>query len=101
MGRKCAFTAKVVMLRASRQVKLGPSELVDSAIGSYFAAGFGCEVTAFTTEPEQGGGGSKLWRAHFVVPTPMLLKFKTWRERSTYCLRWSKVRYLDYFADDG
>jgi hypothetical protein len=29
---------------------LGPSELVDSAIGSYFAAGFGCEVTAFTTE---------------------------------------------------
>jgi len=34
------------MLRASRQVKLGPSELVNSAIGSYYPAGFGCEVTA-------------------------------------------------------
>jgi len=36
------------MLR--RKVKLGPSEFVDSATGSHFAAGFGCEVTAFTTE---------------------------------------------------
>jgi hypothetical protein len=34
------------MLRASRQVKLGLSELVNSAIGSYCPAGFGCEVTA-------------------------------------------------------
>jgi hypothetical protein len=31
----------------------------------YFAAGFGCEVTAFTTESEEGGGGSKLG-AHYV-----------------------------------
>jgi hypothetical protein len=30
--------------------KLGPTELVDSAIGRYFAAGFGCEVTAFADE---------------------------------------------------
>jgi hypothetical protein len=37
------------MLRASRQVKLGQSELVDSASGSSFAAGFGSEVTALMT----------------------------------------------------
>jgi glyoxylase-like metal-dependent hydrolase (beta-lactamase superfamily II) len=34
------------MLRASRQVKLGPSQVVNSAIGSYYSAGIGCEVTA-------------------------------------------------------
>jgi hypothetical protein len=34
------------MLRASRQVKLGPSQVVISAIGSYYPAGIGCEVTA-------------------------------------------------------
>jgi len=39
----------------------------------YFAAGFGCEVTAFTTESEQGGGGSKLG-------APTMSKFKNWRE---------------------
>jgi len=49
MGRALVLTAKVVMLRASRQVKLGPSELVDSASGSSFAAGFGSEVTALMT----------------------------------------------------
>jgi len=49
MGRARTFAPKVVMLRASRQVKSGPSELVDLASGSYFAAGFGCEVTALMT----------------------------------------------------
>jgi hypothetical protein len=37
------------MLRAGRQVKLGSSELVDLAGGSYFAARFGCEVTSLMT----------------------------------------------------
>jgi len=45
MGRERAFTAKVVMLRASRRVKLGPSEFLDPANGNCFAAEFGCEVT--------------------------------------------------------
>src|SRR6266403_5799910 len=45
MGRERAFTAKVVMLEASRRVKLGPSELLDPAIGNCFAAEFRCEVT--------------------------------------------------------
>jgi glyoxylase-like metal-dependent hydrolase (beta-lactamase superfamily II) len=40
MGRQ------IVVLRASRQVKLGPSQVVISAIGSYYPAGIGCEVTA-------------------------------------------------------
>ena len=48
---------------------------MDSAIGSYFAAGFGCEVTALTAGWKQGGEGSKLWRARYVVQTPMLLPF--------------------------
>ena len=38
--------------------KLEPSALVDSATGSYFAAGCSCEVTAFTTTPKG--------RMHFV-----------------------------------
>jgi glyoxylase-like metal-dependent hydrolase (beta-lactamase superfamily II) len=46
MGRERAFTAKVVMLRGKRRVKLGPSELLDLAIGNCFAAEFSCEVTA-------------------------------------------------------
>jgi hypothetical protein len=31
---------------ASRRVKLGPSALLDPAIGNYFAAELGCEVTS-------------------------------------------------------
>src|SRR5258705_2559799 len=50
MGRKRAFTAKVVMLEASRRVKLGPSELLDPAIGDCFAAEFSCEVTTVWIE---------------------------------------------------
>ena len=45
MGRARAFTAKVVMLRGSRRGKLGPSELLDPAIGNCFASEFGSEVT--------------------------------------------------------
>jgi hypothetical protein len=37
---------------------------INGDIGGYFAAEFGCEVTAFTTEWEQGGEGSKLRRTH-------------------------------------
>jgi hypothetical protein len=38
------------MLAGKPTVKFGPSELVDLASGSYFGAGFGCEVTALMTE---------------------------------------------------
>jgi hypothetical protein len=58
MGGEHAFAAEVVVLRAKPTGQVGTIRLLDSATGSHFAAGFSCEVTAFTTTPKG--------RMHFV-----------------------------------
>src|SRR5467141_1498734 len=61
MGRERAFTAKVVMLRGKPTGQVGPSELLDPAIGNCFAAEFGCEVTTRMDQERTIYGASCCW----------------------------------------
>src|SRR6267378_2534948 len=61
MGRERAFTAKVVMLRGKPTGQVGPSELLDPAIGNCFAAEFGCEVTTRMNRERKVYGASCCW----------------------------------------
>jgi len=59
-GTRTPSPQKVVMLRGKPTAQVGPSELLDPAIGNCFAAEFSCEVTTRVDQERKIYGGL-LW----------------------------------------